>query len=195
MRRGSRGLECERHARLLRKPIALPQVARAAGRDDVLPVRVPAATPRHDVVERQLSPAEPQYWQRQPSRALFARDGWRCQYCGSAGKLTLDTSCRGVAAGTRTGRTSSRPAARATCGRAIGFRRRRACRSTPSPGPRLLPSSSRCRRRRSPIAGSRTSRASAPPRRRVAAGAARELSRPRASLTCDNSKSNEEVRR
>ena len=23
-------------------------------------------------------------------RALFARDGWRCQYCGSAGKLTLD---------------------------------------------------------------------------------------------------------
>jgi len=21
---------------------------------------------------------------------LFARDGWRCQYCGSAGKLTLD---------------------------------------------------------------------------------------------------------
>lgn len=23
-------------------------------------------------------------------RALFARDGWRCQYCGSEGKLTLD---------------------------------------------------------------------------------------------------------
>jgi 5-methylcytosine-specific restriction endonuclease McrA len=23
-------------------------------------------------------------------RALFARDGWKCQYCGSAGKLTLD---------------------------------------------------------------------------------------------------------
>jgi 5-methylcytosine-specific restriction endonuclease McrA len=23
-------------------------------------------------------------------RALFARDGWRCQYCGQAGKLTLD---------------------------------------------------------------------------------------------------------
>jgi 5-methylcytosine-specific restriction endonuclease McrA len=23
-------------------------------------------------------------------RALFARDGWRCQYCGSAAKLTLD---------------------------------------------------------------------------------------------------------
>jgi 5-methylcytosine-specific restriction endonuclease McrA len=23
-------------------------------------------------------------------RALFARDGWRCQYCGSMGKLTLD---------------------------------------------------------------------------------------------------------
>jgi 5-methylcytosine-specific restriction endonuclease McrA len=23
-------------------------------------------------------------------RALFARDGWRCQYCGQTGKLTLD---------------------------------------------------------------------------------------------------------
>ncbi|MEZ5100341.1 MAG: HNH endonuclease [Thermoleophilia bacterium] len=23
-------------------------------------------------------------------RALFARDGWRCQYCGTGGKLTLD---------------------------------------------------------------------------------------------------------
>ena len=23
-------------------------------------------------------------------RALFARDGWRCQYCGSNGRLTLD---------------------------------------------------------------------------------------------------------
>lgn len=23
-------------------------------------------------------------------RALFARDGWRCQYCGATGKLTLD---------------------------------------------------------------------------------------------------------
>ena len=23
-------------------------------------------------------------------RALFARDGWRCQYCGSGGRLTLD---------------------------------------------------------------------------------------------------------
>jgi 5-methylcytosine-specific restriction endonuclease McrA len=23
-------------------------------------------------------------------RALFARDGWRCVYCGSAGRLTLD---------------------------------------------------------------------------------------------------------
>jgi 5-methylcytosine-specific restriction endonuclease McrA len=23
-------------------------------------------------------------------RALFARDGWRCQYCGSTGRLTLD---------------------------------------------------------------------------------------------------------
>ena len=33
----------------------------------------------------------PRIVQRKISRrALFARDGWRCQYCGSAGKLTLD---------------------------------------------------------------------------------------------------------
>jgi 5-methylcytosine-specific restriction endonuclease McrA len=33
----------------------------------------------------------PRVIQRRISRrALFARDGWRCQYCGSAGRLTLD---------------------------------------------------------------------------------------------------------
>jgi 5-methylcytosine-specific restriction endonuclease McrA len=33
----------------------------------------------------------PRLVQRKISRrALFARDGWRCQYCGSTGKLTLD---------------------------------------------------------------------------------------------------------
>jgi 5-methylcytosine-specific restriction endonuclease McrA len=33
----------------------------------------------------------PRLVQRKISRkALFARDGWRCQYCGTAGKLTLD---------------------------------------------------------------------------------------------------------
>jgi 5-methylcytosine-specific restriction endonuclease McrA len=33
----------------------------------------------------------PRVVQRRISRrALFARDGWRCQYCGSAGRLTLD---------------------------------------------------------------------------------------------------------
>ena len=33
----------------------------------------------------------PRVAQRKISRrALFARDGWRCQYCGSGGKLTLD---------------------------------------------------------------------------------------------------------
>jgi 5-methylcytosine-specific restriction endonuclease McrA len=33
----------------------------------------------------------PKVIQRKISRrALFARDGWRCQYCGSAGRLTLD---------------------------------------------------------------------------------------------------------
>ena len=33
----------------------------------------------------------PKSFQRKISRrALFARDDWRCQYCGSTGKLTLD---------------------------------------------------------------------------------------------------------
>jgi len=33
----------------------------------------------------------PRVVQRRISRrALFARDGWRCQYCGSTGRLTLD---------------------------------------------------------------------------------------------------------
>jgi 5-methylcytosine-specific restriction endonuclease McrA len=33
----------------------------------------------------------PRLVQRKISRrALFARDGWRCQYCGSSAKLTLD---------------------------------------------------------------------------------------------------------
>lgn len=33
----------------------------------------------------------PHITQRKISRrALFARDGWRCQYCGASGKLTLD---------------------------------------------------------------------------------------------------------
>ena len=33
----------------------------------------------------------PRIVQRRISRrALFARDGWRCQYCGSTGRLTLD---------------------------------------------------------------------------------------------------------
>ena len=33
----------------------------------------------------------PRVIQRRISRrALFARDGWRCQYCGSTGRLTLD---------------------------------------------------------------------------------------------------------
>ena len=41
----------------------------------------------------------PHITQRKISRrALFARDGWRCQYCGASGKLTLDhvvPRCRG----------------------------------------------------------------------------------------------------
>ena len=33
----------------------------------------------------------PRIVQRKISRrALFARDGWRCQYCGNSGRLTLD---------------------------------------------------------------------------------------------------------
>ena len=50
--------------------------------------------PTRSVATRDPAPplrARPAVVQRKISRrALFARDGWRCQYCGSTGKLTLD---------------------------------------------------------------------------------------------------------
>ena len=52
-------------------------------------------------------------------RALFARDGWRCVYCGtSGGRLTLDHVVPRSKGGESSGRTSSRPAPRATYARA-----------------------------------------------------------------------------
>src|SRR6058998_1696058 len=51
-------------------------------------------------------------------RALFARDGWRCAYCGST------TSCRDRAGATPSGRTSSPRARRATCARGIAASRK-----------------------------------------------------------------------
>jgi 5-methylcytosine-specific restriction endonuclease McrA len=43
------------------------------------------------VIRLQAYVRVPRPTQRRISRrALFARDGWRCQYCGSSGKLTLD---------------------------------------------------------------------------------------------------------
>jgi 5-methylcytosine-specific restriction endonuclease McrA len=43
------------------------------------------------VIRLQVYVRVPRVVQRRISRrALFARDGWRCQYCGSAGRLTLD---------------------------------------------------------------------------------------------------------
>lgn len=56
------------------------------------PFRSAAATFPWPHVIRLLSYVRvPRAVQRRISRrALFARDGWRCQYCGSSGRLTLD---------------------------------------------------------------------------------------------------------
>ena len=56
------------------------------------PLRSAAATHVWPLVIRLLQYVRvPRSVQRKISRrALFARDGWRCQYCGSEGKLTLD---------------------------------------------------------------------------------------------------------
>jgi hypothetical protein len=48
---------------------------------------------------------------------VFLRDGFRCQYCGgkfAPADLTFDQCCRGFEVVKPPGRTSSRPAARAT---------------------------------------------------------------------------------
>jgi 5-methylcytosine-specific restriction endonuclease McrA len=56
------------------------------------PLRSAAAAFAWPLVIRLLSYVRvPRAVQRRISRrALFARDGWRCQYCGSTGRLTLD---------------------------------------------------------------------------------------------------------
>ncbi len=49
------------------------------------------AFPRPHVIRLVQYVRVPRTLQRKISRrALFARDGWRCVYCGSAGRLTLD---------------------------------------------------------------------------------------------------------
>ena len=58
-RRGRPRRAPHRHRRLLGEAVALAQVARRAGGDDVLPDRVAAAAARHDVVERQPAAARP----------------------------------------------------------------------------------------------------------------------------------------
>ena len=60
-------------------------------------------------------------------RAVFARDSWTCQYCGSRSNLTVDHVIPRSKGGSRAGRTSSPPARRATAARATACRARRAC--------------------------------------------------------------------
>ena len=84
-------------------------------------------------------------------RAVFARDDWTCQYCGSRSNLTVDHVIPRSKGGPRAGRTSSPRArratgARATCSAQAGMhprhsRARRARRSS---------STSRARRSRRP---------------------------------------------
>ena len=102
----------------------------------------------------------PRMVQRKISRrALFARDGWRCVYCGTLGR-PADARPRDPALARRrldAGRTSSRRARRATCARGTGCRTRcRWCCPRARGRPRRC-SSSASRRRRSRSAGSATS--------------------------------------
>ena len=60
-------------------------------------------------------------------RVLFARDGWKCVYCGTeSNRLTLDHVVPRSRGAPPCGRTSSRPAHRATTARGTGSSRRRA---------------------------------------------------------------------
>lgn len=59
-------------------------------------------------------------------RAIFARDGYRCQYCGGLPR-TSTTSSRAAVAADTSGRTWSPRAVPATLPRAIGCRPRRGC--------------------------------------------------------------------
>ena len=69
----------------------------------------------------------PRIVQRKISRrALFARDGWRCVYCGTVGRAAdaRPRRSRARAAASRCGRTSSPRARRATCARETACRTR-----------------------------------------------------------------------
>ena len=90
-------------------------------------------------------------------RAVFARDGWTCQYCGSNSNLTVDHVIRG--------RTSSPPAHRATAARGTASHATPTCIPGALPGCRGQRSSSPCRARRSRPPGASTCQR---PRRRRA---------------------------
>ena len=61
-------------------------------------------------------------------RAIFARDHWTCQYCGTGHtSLTVDHVIPRSKGGTRRGTTSSPAARRATAARATGCPSRRTC--------------------------------------------------------------------
>ena len=66
-------------------------------------------------------------------RAVFARDDWTCQYCGSRSNLTVDHVIPRSKGGSSTGRTSSPPARRATAARATRCCATRACPAQPQP--------------------------------------------------------------
>ena len=59
-------------------------------------------------------------------RAVFVRDEHCCQYCGDMPTRST-TSCRGRVAAATNGRTSPRPAGRATCASATAHPTRPAC--------------------------------------------------------------------
>ena len=67
-------------------------------------------------------------------RAVFARDGHSCQYCGVEGvRLTVDHVLPRSRGGPRAGTTPSRPAPPATSARATACRTRSACACAASP--------------------------------------------------------------
>ena len=91
-------------------------------------------------------------------KAVLARDGWTCQYCGSDKPASPSTtSSRAAAAASRSGRTSSPPAPPATARRGTGCLRRSACTRSAARARRARPSSSGSPRRERRRPGSPTS--------------------------------------